>query len=102
MSASASRNWARGGQPPEMIAGPKTILLGGTLADLEECLMTDVVEYPDIRHVVPPVHLDGTLTGARPRMRHNPGCGHFKWPDGTVLGTPERTDADSPSMQELH
>jgi len=24
-----------------------------------------------------------------PRMRHDPDCGHFKWPDGTVLGVPE-------------
>lgn len=47
------------------------------------------VEYPDIRHVVSPVHLDGTLTGAKPRLRHHPDCGHFEWPDGVVLGTPE-------------
>lgn len=51
--------------------------------------MTGAVEYPDIKHVVRPVHLDGTLTGAEPRMRHRPGCGHFKWPAGIVLGTPE-------------
>lgn len=50
--------------------------------------MADAVEYPDIRHVVYPVHLDGTLTGSKPRMRHDPGCGHFKWPGGILLGTP--------------
>jgi hypothetical protein len=21
-------------------------------------------------------------------MRHDPGCGHFKWPGGILLGTP--------------
>ena len=53
--------------------------------------MSSQVEYPEIKHVVYPVHLDGTLTGAEPRLRHNPGCGHFKWPDGTLLGTPVLT-----------
>src|SRR5258708_35719481 len=33
-------------------------------------------------------HMDGTLTGAKPRMRHRPDCRHFKWPGGKVLGTP--------------
>jgi hypothetical protein len=28
------------------------------------------------------------LTGAEPRLRHDPDCGHFKWEDGTILGTP--------------
>jgi len=51
--------------------------------------VTAAVEYPEIRHVVYPVHMDGTRTGAEPRMRHRPGCGHFKWPGGIVLGTPE-------------
>jgi hypothetical protein len=50
--------------------------------------MEGVVEHPDIKYVVYPVRLDGTLTGAKPRMRHDPGCSHFKWPDGTLLGTP--------------
>jgi hypothetical protein len=50
-------------------------------------LMTSAVEHADIKFVVYPVHMDGTLTGARPRMRHDPDCGHFKWGDGTVLGT---------------
>jgi len=26
--------------------------------------------------------MDGTLTGAKPRLRHDPGCGHFKWGNG--------------------
>jgi hypothetical protein len=46
------------------------------------------MEYPDIRYVVYPVHRDGTLTGAEPRLRHYPGCGHFDWGDYTLLGTP--------------
>jgi hypothetical protein len=50
-------------------------------------LMTSAVEHPDIKFVVYPVHMAGTLTGATPRMRHDPDCGHFKWGDGTVLGT---------------
>jgi hypothetical protein len=50
--------------------------------------MASEVEHPDIRFVVYPVHLDGTLTGAKPRLRHYPGCGHFEWGDGTLLGTP--------------
>ena len=49
--------------------------------------MTSAVEHPSIKFVVYPVHMDGTLTGAGPRMRHDPDCGHFKWGDGTVLGT---------------
>jgi hypothetical protein len=47
------------------------------------------VEHPDIRYVVYPVHRDGTPTGALPRMRHDPDCGHFDWGDGEILGTPE-------------
>lgn len=50
--------------------------------------MTEAVEHPDIRYVVSPVHLDGTLTGAKPRLRHDPDCSHFEWGDGTILGTP--------------
>jgi hypothetical protein len=46
-------------------------------------------EHPDIRYVVYPVHLDGSRTGAKPRLRHDPDCGHFEWRDGTILGTPE-------------
>lgn len=61
--------------------------------------MPEMVEYPDIRHVVYPVHLDGTRTGAEPRLRHYPGCGHFEWGDGTVLGTPE--PATEEQMQTL-
>ena len=45
------------------------------------------MEHPDIRYVVNPVHMDGTPTGAKPKMRHDPGCGHFEW-EGTRLGTP--------------
>jgi hypothetical protein len=50
--------------------------------------MAGTVEHPDIRYVVYPVHRDGTLTGAKPRLRHDPGCSHFDWGDGTLLGTP--------------
>jgi hypothetical protein len=50
--------------------------------------MAGEVEHPDIRYVVYPVHLDGTLTGAKPRLRHDPDCSHFEWGDGIVLGTP--------------
>jgi hypothetical protein len=51
--------------------------------------MAGTAEHPDIRYVVYPVHLDGTRTGAKPRLRHDPDCSHFEWGDGTVLGTPE-------------
>jgi hypothetical protein len=54
--------------------------------------MNAEVEHPEIKYVVYPVHLDGTLTGAPPRMRHDPDCGHFVWGNKTVgyktLGTP--------------
>ena len=50
--------------------------------------MTAGLEYPDICYVVAPVHLDGTLIGGLPRMRHHPDCGHFIF-GGKVLGTPE-------------
>jgi hypothetical protein len=46
------------------------------------------VEHPGIRYVVYPVHRDGSLTGAQPRLRHDPGCSHFDWGDGILLGTP--------------
>jgi hypothetical protein len=63
-------------------------------------------EYPEIRYVVYPVHRDGMLTGAQPRLRHDPGCGHFDWGDGVALGTPVlatwRADAVPQSMQELY
>lgn len=51
--------------------------------------MARTIEYPSIKFVSYPVDLDGTKTGAQPRMRHNPGCSHFDWGDGTTLGTPE-------------
>jgi hypothetical protein len=51
-------------------------------------------EHPDIRYVVYPVHRDGTLTGAKPRLRHSPGCSHFEWGDGTLLGTPVLASAE--------
>jgi hypothetical protein len=57
------------------------------------------VEHPDIRYVVYPVHLDGSRTGAKPRLRHDPGCGHFEWGDGTVLGRPEL--ASEEQMRDL-
>jgi hypothetical protein len=58
------------------------------------------VEHPDIRYVVYPVHLDGTRTGARPRLRHDPDCSHFEWGDGTtILGTPELATVEQ--MQSL-
>ena len=50
--------------------------------------MAEAVEHPDIRYVVNPVHKDGTLTGAKPRLRHDPDCSHFEWAEGTMLGTP--------------
>jgi hypothetical protein len=61
--------------------------------------MAGAVDHPDIRYVVYPVHLDGALTGAEPRLRHDPGCGHFEWGDGTTLGTPEL--ATEQQMQTL-
>lgn len=51
--------------------------------------MARTVEHPDIRYVVYPVHLDGSRTGAKPRLRHDPDCSHFEWADGTILGTPD-------------
>lgn len=50
--------------------------------------MNGEVEYPDIRYVVYPVHLDGTLTGGPPAMRHDPDCGHFRFGGGKILGSP--------------
>jgi hypothetical protein len=52
------------------------------------CRMSVEIEHPEIRYVVYPVHLDGTLTGELPRMRHDPDCGHYEWRDGKTLGTP--------------
>lgn len=46
------------------------------------------IAYPEIDHVLPPVGMDGTPTGAKPRKRHHPDCGHFTFPDGSTLGTP--------------
>ena len=57
------------------------------------------IEHPDIRYVVYPVHLDGSLTGAKPRLRHDPDCSHFEWGDGTILGTPELATVEQ--MQTL-
>jgi hypothetical protein len=51
--------------------------------------MAGTIDHPDVRYVVYPVHLDGTPTGAEPRLRHDPNCSHFEWGDGTVLGTPQ-------------
>jgi hypothetical protein len=61
--------------------------------------MAGMVEHPDIRYVVYPVHLDGTPTGAKPRLRHDPDCGYFEWGDCTVLGTPQL--ATEEQMQTL-
>jgi hypothetical protein len=61
--------------------------------------LAGVVEHPDIRYVVYPVHVDGTPTGAKPRLRHDPDCSHFEWGDGTVLGTPQL--ATEEQMQTL-
>jgi hypothetical protein len=61
--------------------------------------MASEVEHPDIRYVVYPVHLDGTPTGADPRLRHHPDCSHFEWRDGTVLGSPQQ--ATDEQMQTL-
>lgn len=57
------------------------------------------MEHSDIRYVVYPVHLDGTPTGAKPRLRHDPDCSHFEWGDGTILGTPQ--PATEEQMQTL-
>jgi hypothetical protein len=58
-----------------------------------------IIEHPDIRYVVYPVHVDGTLTGAKPRLRLDPDCSHYEWRDGTILGTPEL--ATEEQMQTL-
>jgi hypothetical protein len=50
--------------------------------------VTSEVEYPQIRYVVPPTRMDGTPSGKSPRMRHNPDCGHLKWPETGMLGEP--------------
>lgn len=56
--------------------------------------VASTIEHPDIRYVVYPVHFDGSLTGAKPRLRHDPDCSHFEWGDGTILGTPELATVD--------
>ena len=61
--------------------------------------MAGEVEHPDIRYVVYPVHLDGTPTGAEPRLRHDPDCSHFEWGDGAILGAPQL--ATEEQMQTL-
>jgi hypothetical protein len=61
--------------------------------------MAGLVEHPDIRYVVYPMHVDGTPTRAKPRLRHDPDCSHFEWGDGTVLGTPQL--ATEEQMQTL-
>jgi hypothetical protein len=61
--------------------------------------MEGTIEHPDIRYVVYPVHLDGSRTGAKPRLRHDPDCSHFEWRDGTILGTPELATVEQ--MQAL-
>lgn len=61
--------------------------------------MAGTIEHPDIRYVVYPVHLGGSLTGAKLRLRHDPDCSHFEWEDGTILGTPELAAAEQ--MQTL-
>ena len=58
------------------------------IAGSQGVLMPGAVKHPDIRFVVYPAHPGGTLTGAKPRLRHYPGCGHFEWGDGTLLGAP--------------
>lgn len=50
--------------------------------------MSTEVEHPEIRYVMYPAHLDGTLTGQPPRKRHYPDCGHFDFRGGLRLGTP--------------
>jgi hypothetical protein len=61
--------------------------------------MAATMEHPDIRYVVCPVRVDGTPTGAKPRLRHDPDCSHFEWGDGTVLGTPQLATGEQ--MQSL-
>ena len=67
---------------------PQSIAVS-TLSGTRLASVAQEVEFPEIRYVVPPTRMDGTPTGAAPRMRHDLDCGHFKWPDGTVLGVPE-------------
>lgn len=49
----------------------------------------DAIRHPEIKYVVPPVDMNGVVTGEAPRMRHDLNCGHFTFADGTVLGTPQ-------------
>lgn len=49
----------------------------------------DAISHPEIKYVVPPVDMNGVVTGEAPRRRHDLDCGHFKFDDGTVLGTPQ-------------
>ena len=64
--------------------------------------MIGEIEHPDIRHVVYPVHMDGTPTGAKPRLRHYPDCTHFEWRGGLRLGTPIlATDEQMRTLIEL-
>jgi hypothetical protein len=50
--------------------------------------MSTGLEYPDIRYVVYPIRLDGTLSGKPPRKRHDPECSHYNFRGGRRLGTP--------------
>lgn len=59
----------------------------------------DAISHPEINYVVTPVDMNGAVTGAAPRMRHDLDCGHFKFDDGTVLGTPQL--ASEEQMRDL-
>jgi hypothetical protein len=39
--------------------------------------LAGIIEHPDTRYLAYLVHVDGTLTGAKPRLRHNPDCSHL-------------------------
>ena len=49
----------------------------------------DMISHPEIRYVVPPVDMNGVATGQAPRKRHDLDCGHFKFDDGTIRGSPQ-------------
>lgn len=57
----------------------------------------DVIDHPEIAFVVPRVKLDGSASGLSVTMRHDLDCGHFKYPDGSSLGTPVRATEEQMS-----
>lgn len=49
----------------------------------------DLISHPELKYVVPPADMNGAATGQAPRKRHDLDCGHFKFDDGTVPGSPQ-------------